>query len=207
MRWAVAAQATGLLALTAAVAADWWPVSLDHRVAAVLPGRQATGIASLLLHVASGITTLATPQATVLITLAVAAALPWRDRSLAARRTVVLPLTALTIAVLAGKALLNRPGPPGSHLHHLFGYYPSGHTATAVVCSGLLTRLASAYQPGCRVRLRAVATTWTLLVGASLVFHRYHWLSDVVAGLLLGTVILHLTRPPREERVRRLSQG
>jgi membrane-associated phospholipid phosphatase len=197
-RWPVPALAAGLLVLTFAIAAGWWPVSLDHRLAAALPGQHAAGLPSVLLDLASVITTLATPQATVPITLVVAAALAWRDRNAAALRIVAVPLMALTISVLAGKALLHRPGPAGSHLHHLLGYYPSGHTTTAVVCTGLLTRLAHAHHLGSRVPLRAAAITWTLLVGTSLVLHRYHWLSDVIAGLLLGILILHLTRPRQQ---------
>jgi membrane-associated phospholipid phosphatase len=193
----VPALAGGLLALTVAVAAGWWPVSLDHRVAVALPGRHATGVASVLLDLALVVTTLATPAATVLLMLAVGGWLARHDASPAALRMVAVPLTALTVSVLAGKALVYRPGPPGSHLHHLLGYYPSGHTATAVVCTGLLTRLAHAHHLRSRVALQGAATTWTLLVGASLVFHRYHWLSDVLAGLLLGTLILVLTTAGR----------
>jgi membrane-associated phospholipid phosphatase len=195
VQWTATALASGLFGLTGAVAAGWWPVSLDNRVAAALPGPHAAGLASVLLHLASAITTLGTPLATVLLTLAAATTLTWRHANPAALRTVAVPLLALTGSVLAGKALLYRPGPPGSHLHHLLGYYPSGHTATAVVCTGLLTRLAAAHQPGARIPRHAAAITWTLLVGTSLFLHRYHWLTDVVAGLLLGSLILLLTRP------------
>lgn len=62
-----------------------------------------------------------------------------------------------------------------------------------MVCTGLLTRLAATRRPAQRYLFRACAMVWTLLVGASLVAHRYHWLSDVVAGLLLGSLILLLT--------------
>ena len=191
--------AVALGLLTVAVTVGWWPVSLDHAVAAAVPGKHATGLASVLLGLASAVTTLATPQGTVLLTLAMAAWLAHREGNLDALRVVAGPLVVLAVSVLAGKALLHRPGPPGSHLHHLFGYYPSGHTTTAVVCTGLLTRLAATRLPAQRDLLRAGAALWTLLVGASLVVHRYHWLSDVVAGLLLGSLIVHATRPALRE--------
>jgi membrane-associated phospholipid phosphatase len=198
-RWVVPALVGGLLMLTLAVDVGWWPVSLDHRVAAALPGRHATGVAPVLLALASAVTTLATPQASVLITLMGAALLSWRDASLSALTSVVVPLGALSVTVLAGKALLHRPGPPGSQVHHLFGYYPSGHTTTAVVCTGLLMRLVGDGCAASRSRLRAVATTWVVLVGSSLVFHRYHWLTDVLAGLMLGSLIVRLTRPGQQD--------
>lgn len=131
-RWVAAGLAGGLLALTGAVAAGWWPVSLDHRVTVALPGRHATGLTLVLLHLASALTTLATPEATVLITIGAAGLVAWRDRSRVVLKTVAVPLMVLTVSVLAGKALLRRPGPPGSHLHHLFGYYPSRHTEPAL---------------------------------------------------------------------------
>jgi membrane-associated phospholipid phosphatase len=155
----------------------------------------------VLRHLAFVITTLATPQATVVVTLGAAGWLSRLDTSSPALKAVTLPLVALTVSVLAGKALLHRPGPPGSHLHHLLGYYPSGHTATAVVCTGLLTRLATQRRPGLRHPLCLVSVTWTSLVGTSLVIHHYHWLSDVVAGLLLGSLILLTTRTTRRRDV------
>jgi membrane-associated phospholipid phosphatase len=194
-RWAVPALINGLFVLTVAVARGWWPASLDQQVASAMPGRHASGLASVVLQVASVVTTLAIPTAAVPITLAFGVWLARHNASPVSLRMVAVPLTALTVSVLAGKALLHRPGPPGSRVHHLIGYYPSGHTATAVVCTGLLTRVAYAHRLGSPVALRAGAATWTLLVGTSLVFHRYHWLSDVVAGLLLGLLILQATRP------------
>ncbi len=76
-RWVVPALALASLAaaLAAVLAAGWWPVSLDHRVAAALPEEQASGLTSVLLQLASAITTLTAPHATVLITLAAASSL------------------------------------------------------------------------------------------------------------------------------------
>jgi membrane-associated phospholipid phosphatase len=183
------------------VAFGWWPVSLDHAIAqrpcqdSTPPGSRHSSCTS------SAITTLATPHATVLITATVAAWLPRRDATRAALRTVAVPLAALTLSVLAGKALLHQAGPPRSHLNPLLGYHSSGHTTTALVCTGLLTCLAPVPRPEWLTRLRTPATTWDLLVGPSLVFHRHHWLTDVLAGLLLGSLIMLITQPNRRRQV------
>ena len=94
------------------------------------------------------------------------------------------------MSVLGLKALLGRPGPPGSTVHGVFGYYPSGHTATALVCSATVAALLAERHPCSRGRLAAASASWTVLVGASMVFHGFHWLSDVVAAVLLGGVIV-----------------
>ena len=93
----------------------------------------------------------------------------------------------------AAAATAFRTGPPGTQLHHLLGYYPSVHTATALVCTGLLLRFTRRLHPHWPPRLLAASTDWTLIVAASLVIHRCHWFTDVLAGLLLGTLILALT--------------
>ena len=100
----------------------------DYEIAGMLSGSRAGGTASLVLALASGVTALVTPLVTVGLTALLAGAFCWQERSSAPIRAVLRPLAALTVAVSAGKAVLHRPKPPGSHLHHLLGYYPSGHT-------------------------------------------------------------------------------
>lgn len=179
-----------LLALTAAVARGWWPCGLDQAVAQHLPGPHPSGVSALLLPTTWLVATLATPQVVVAVTLAIAAWWSWRDRSRRVFTAALSRVVLLSIAVLAGKALLNRPGPPGSPPHNPFGYYPSGHTTTAVVCIGTLALLVARVQPQWRGRLLAATALWSTIVGASLVYHRYHWLTDVIAGALLGTLVL-----------------
>jgi len=75
-------------------------------------------------------------------------------------------------------------------LRHLLGYYPSVHTATALVCTGLLLRFTRRLHPHWRPRLLAASTDWTLIVAASLVIHRYHWFTDVPARLCRSSLRL-----------------
>jgi membrane-associated phospholipid phosphatase len=180
---------------------------VDHAVVRQLPTGHASGTAGFLLSVSGVLATFATPELFVALTLAVAACWSWRERSAEVLRITVIAVTVLSASVLAGKALLHRPGPPGSAPHHLFGYYPSGHTTTAAVCVGTLALLAGRRRPSQRAPLLTVAALWTVVVGAAMVIHRYHWPSDVLAGLLLGSLILllvdHLSRRPgRSARLR-----
>jgi len=84
--------------------------------------------------------------------------------------------------------------------HGVVGYYPSGHTATAMVCAVILAAIGAQLRPDWR-RLLATSASWTVLVGASMVFHRFHWPSDVFASLLLGAVIF-LAVPLAGQRLR-----
>ena len=185
--------ALALVLLTVAVELGWWPVSVDRSLADRLPSSHAHGWPGALLALASALTTIATPSLSVALTLGVALRWAWQERSATALRAAGPPIAVLCAVVPAAKAVFHRPGPPGTHLHHLLGYYPSGHTTTAVVCGGTLALLAAQRHPGQTVRVFAGAATWTALVASSLVVHRYHWLTDVLAGLLLGGLILLLS--------------
>ncbi|MEE1931113.1 phosphatase PAP2 family protein [Streptomyces sp. TRM 70351] len=96
-------------------------------------------------------------------------------------------MAAVPLLVAPLKALLDRPGPTGGT-----GYYPSGHTATAVVAYGtaalvLASRLRS--RPA-RCGVAAVAALLVLGVGAGLVRRGYHWPLDVVGSCCLGGLLL-----------------
>lgn len=98
----------------------------------------------------------------------------------------------LIVTVLLGKGLIARPGPAATKVFGDFGSYPSGHTATALVCAGVVAELVSEARPALRRRARAVAAGWTLLVAASLLWLHFHWLSDVVGSMLAGSLVLWL---------------
>lgn len=185
-----------LLLLTLAVAQGWWPVALDHAIEGALPGAAHGGRTALALRVAGAVTDLADPAGTVAVTLAIAASLSLVTRSRLPAAFVVPRLVALTVTVLGGKALLHRVGPLGSPVSGLHGYFPSGHTTTALVCTGVLASIVRERHPGWTGRLYAVVAGWTALVALCLVVHRYHWPTDVVGAMLLGTLVLRRTPGP-----------
>jgi membrane-associated phospholipid phosphatase len=103
-----------------------------------------------------------------------------------------LRLGAFALAVLSSelfigpvKAVTDRPRPPGSLIETSAASFPSGHAiATAVTAVGLVLVLA---QPGrTRWRWEVNAVIFTSVMALSRVYLRAHWLSDTVAGALIG---------------------
>ncbi|PTH84095.1 hypothetical protein C9J60_33450 [Streptomyces sp. A244] len=88
------------------------------------------------------------------------------------------------------KELTDRPGtpvvPPGT------GYYPSGHTATAVVAYGCATLLLLPWLRTALARRTLITLCVALVLGASygLVRRGYHWPLDVVGSWCLCSVLL-----------------
>jgi membrane-associated phospholipid phosphatase len=110
--------------------------------------------------------------------------LAWRRHWL---RLAAFALAVITSELLIGslKAVLDRPRPPGSLIATTAASFPSGHAiATAVTAVGLVLVLAP---PGrARWRWEVDAVLLTSVMALSRVYLRAHWLSDTVAGALLG---------------------
>jgi undecaprenyl-diphosphatase len=111
---------------------------------------------------------------------------------LLASRRHWLRLAAFGLAVLSSelvigslKAAVDRPRPPGSLIATSAASFPSGHAiASAVTAVGLVLVLAP---PGpSRWRWEVYAVVFTSVMALSRVYLRAHWLSDTVAGALLG---------------------
>ena len=68
--------------------------------------------------------------------------------------------------------------------------YPSGHSANAVVTWGVLAYLAVAYARASRRTAAILAFVPTPAVAAGSWFLGSHWITDIVAGWLIGAVIL-----------------
>ncbi|MFC8295178.1 phosphatase PAP2 family protein [Streptomyces sp. NPDC057242] len=103
----------------------------------------------------------------------------WRGRGRAAL-CAGLAMAAVPLLVVPLKLWTARPGPLEPWAH---GYYPSGHTATAMVAYFGAALLVSN-------RLVPVAAVLTAVTGTGLVLRGYHWPLDVVASLCLGLWIL-----------------
>ena len=110
--------------------------------------------------------------------------LAWRRHWL---RLAAFALAVGTSEVLIGtmKAAIDRPRPPGSLIATTGASFPSGHAvASAVTAVGLVLVLA---MPGrARWRWEVYAVVFTSVMALSRVYLRAHWLSDTVAGALLG---------------------
>jgi membrane-associated phospholipid phosphatase len=110
--------------------------------------------------------------------------LAWRRHWL---RLAAFALAVLTSEILIGtiKAAVDRPRPPGSLIETSGAAFPSGHAiATAVTAVGLVLVLAPPGRERWRWEVRAVE--FTAVMALSRVYLHAHWLTDTIAGALLG---------------------
>jgi membrane-associated phospholipid phosphatase len=110
--------------------------------------------------------------------------LAWRRHWL---RLAAFGLAVLSSELLIGvvKSAVDRPRPSGSLIATTGAAFPSGHAiATAVTAVGLVLVLAPPGRQRWRWELRAVE--FTAVMALSRVYLRAHWLSDTLAGALLG---------------------
>jgi len=109
---------------------------------------------------------------------------------------VASQLAVVGIVVVGLKHLVARPGPAIPTLDDGYaGFFPSGHTATAMVSAGALTFVLSSRRGSMRrARVRGLLAGGGvgLLVASSTVLGGYHWLSDTLASLVIGTAVLVL---------------
>ncbi|MFD0550090.1 phosphatase PAP2 family protein [Streptomyces rectiviolaceus] len=100
-------------------------------------------------------------------------------------------MVAVPVLVIPLKELIGRTGPPGMDGT---GYYPSGHTATAMVAYGGAVLLLLPYLRGTYAR-RELVIACALLnfgIGLGLVRRGYHWPLDVVASWCLFGIVLQV---------------
>jgi membrane-associated phospholipid phosphatase len=126
------------------------------------------------------------PTSTLLLLAAIATAISLARRS--PRPLVVAAATGLLMlaATVSVKLLLHRPDPHGAFSDQ-GGSFPSGHTVTIIVCSGLVTML---LRPGARWGRWLVPLVLGTLMAAALLLEAAHWVSDLLGGALLGVTIL-----------------
>ncbi|MBI2237960.1 MAG: phosphatase PAP2 family protein [Actinobacteria bacterium] len=112
---------------------------------------------------------------------------------LAARRRLralaawLVTWATVEIVVGAAKIWLARPRPPGPLIAATGGSFPSGHAASAAATAFALALLLG--RPGRRRRWVAGAAVYSAAMALSRVYLGAHWLSDVVAGTLLGIAL------------------
>jgi membrane-associated phospholipid phosphatase len=110
-------------------------------------------------------------------------------------RTRWLQLTAFGLSVLTSevsigllKGLYDRPRPPGSLIETTAASFPSGHAIAATV-TGFWIVIALVPPAPARWKWAAWAVAFAFVMAMSRVYLSAHWLSDVVAGALLGAGI------------------
>ncbi|MDX3535638.1 phosphatase PAP2 family protein [Streptomyces sp. MB09-01] len=206
LRWAGILAALLISVLTAVVVAGWRPVLCwDVQVAGDLHAHAVAhpGVTQAMRVLSDWVWDPWTMRALA----AVACVLLWwrGDRERALR--VALATAVATVVQQGLKALTARERPvwpdPVDSAH--YAAYPSGHAMTATVVCGLLLWLLPrpSSQPLSRPLPRALpawapAAAWAVAavsvlgVGFTRVYLGVHWLSDVVAGWLLGVAVVAL---------------
>jgi len=95
-------------------------------------------------------------------------------------------VSEISIGVL--KSLYDRPRAPGSLVETSSSSFPSGHAVAASV-TAVAAVIALFPEGSRRYRWGAAAVAFSSLMGLSRTYLGAHWLSDTVAGVLLGTSI------------------
>jgi membrane-associated phospholipid phosphatase len=130
----------------------------------------------------------------------VCAAVWWRRRDLARVRASLLVTAtwaASGVAGLAFKHLLGRSRPSEYFPHGEYGFFwfepgrphaslPSGHTTDVFAAAALLWGMFPAWRPAW--------AAWALLMAASRVVSRNHYLADTIAGACLGVAVAGCVR-------------
>lgn len=161
--------------------------ALDERVLTLAVSWRSPGLDTAVTHVTDiggpvGMPILAL-VATAIMTIA------WRSRT---------PIILMVIAAIgslamttAGKDLVGRSRPPLSLAvppYETSPSFPSGHTLNAVVLTGVVVYLVlrRLEQKRSRIAVLVAGIVFAVAISLSRVYLGHHWLTDVIAGWLLG---------------------
>ena len=138
-----------------------------------------------LTAVAKVLNALGLVYVTLPVRVLIAGFLAWRRRwwHLAAFVSAVV-LSEISIGTL--KSLYGRTRPPGSLVATSGSSFPSGHAVAATV-TAVAAVIALLPEGQARYWWGAAAAAFALLMALSRAYLAAHWLSDAVAGVLLGT--------------------
>ena len=182
---AVTAAVLALTAVTFAVVADHGILAhIQHADDAWLR-LMVSGRAAPATAVAKVFNWLGLVYVTLPVRIAIAGFLAWRRQwwHLAAFAAAVV-LSEVLIGTLKGS--YDRVRPPGSLVATSGASFPSGHSVAATVT--VVAAVIALVPPGrARVAWGAAAAAFSVLMALSRAYLGAHWLSDAVAGVLLGT--------------------
>jgi undecaprenyl-diphosphatase len=101
----------------------------------------------------------------------------------------VIIITAILIKLL--KAIIQRARPLNALIQESTFSMPSGHATMAVVFFGLIAYLFISKKH--KIKTTAITTLIILITAFTRIYLNVHWLTDIIAGLALGTAILILS--------------
>ena len=182
---AVTAAVLALTALAFALVADHGILAHIQRADDAWLRLMISGRAAPVTAVAKVFNWLGLVYVTLPVRIAIAGLLAWRRRwwHLAAFAAAVV-LSEVLIGTLKGS--YDRVRPPGSLVATSGASFPSGHSVAATVT--VVAAVIALVPPGrARVAWGAAAAAFSVLMALSRAYLGAHWLSDAVAGVLLGT--------------------
>ena len=147
-----------------------------------------------LTPIMEGFSALASPVVLAAMLLAVAAFAPGQRPGWCAGTNLVLSVVLNTLL----KEVIQRPRPEGYNIVAETGYsFPSGHSMVSMAFYGLLAWLVWKYETN-QVERHVYPVLFVgliVMVGVSRIYLGVHYLTDVLAGLLVSTVwlILYIT--------------
>ncbi len=181
----IAAIAAALTAALFAVAADRGALSHVQHVDESWLRLMISGRTPVVTVIARAFNVLGLVYVTLPVRIAIAGYLALRRQwwHLAAFAAAV-PLSEILIGPL--KAAYDRPRPPGSLVATSGASFPSGHSiaASVTVLAAVIALVPSGRR---RTAWGLAAAFFALLMALSRAYLGAHWLSDAIAGLLLGT--------------------
>jgi membrane-associated phospholipid phosphatase len=133
----------------------------------------------------------------------------WRRRTWQPLLRFVSALALLTMTVYAFKYGVGRAAPPLHRVHAEGQSYPSGHAPNSVLMWGLAAWLAAEYDLPARLRRCLDAARYTApgLTCLAMLLLDYHWLTDLVAGLAIGVLLLRVLHLVFDGRLGRWGGG
>ncbi|MFQ1003989.1 phosphatase PAP2 family protein [Modestobacter sp. SSW1-42] len=190
--WLLGAAAVVLVAVTVDLLAGGVLEALDLRVSTVVDRWDLRDSAA---YWPVWVFTQAGGRGTVLVLLA--ALVAWtavRRRTYVPALRIVVALVLLTAVVYAFKWGTGRTAPeyPGSFFHRGGGSYPSGHVANAALMWGVARWQAVEFglPPWVQRACWLLAVVGPFVTGVTMVALNFHWVTDVVAGLAVGVLLL-----------------
>lgn len=145
--------------------------------------------------VATWFTQIGGPVVTPVLLLTTMVFLSWRWRTWTPIVLATLAGVGSLAMTIAGKMVVARHRPPLSEavppFEHSFSF-PSGHAMNAVVVAGVIgyVSLTRVTKRSTIVLVAVLAAFYAVAMGLSRVYLGHHWLSDVVAGWILGATWL-----------------
>jgi len=182
---ALTAAALALTAVVFALVADHGVLARIQHVDDAWLRLMVSGRSAPVTAVAKFLNLLGLVYVTLPVRLAIAGFLALRRRwwHLAAFAAAVV-LSEVLIGTL--KAIYDRARPPGSLVTTSGASFPSGHSVAASVT--VAAAVIALVPPGrARVAWGAAAAGFSVLMALSRAYLGAHWLSDAIAGVLLGT--------------------